>query len=107
MAPVYDFRCDAGHVTEEVTDRAQRSGVCPQCGSASQRVAVYPGHVPGVNGIVTVPMAERGIPLGRALEAHDTIVHQAERAGVEPPDTLSIAKRVAKGIQKHRPDLIG
>jgi hypothetical protein len=41
------------------------------------------------------------------MEAQQTLVHESEKAGVEPPDTWSAAKRIASNIQKHRPDMLG
>ena len=82
--------------------REVREAPC-DCGRSARRQL----SAPLINGIVQVPMRERGIPLNRMIEAHDTIVHQSDQAGVEPPDTLKIAKRQAARIRKHAPELIG
>ena len=93
-------------MTEARADRSQRSLPCPACDLPSQRVVGYPAALPGVTGGARVPMNQRGIPLGLAQEAHDTIVYEAEKAGVEPPDTLSIAKREAAKVRRGAPELI-
>ena len=102
MASRYDFECAAGHIAEQMAERSQLESWC-WCGLRARRLP----SLAGVTGSVRVPMGERKIPLGRFVEAHDTLVDQAQRAGVEPPDTLAIAKQRAKEIRKHRPDLIG
>ena len=102
MHPVYDFRCPEGHVFEARVAREVHEAPC-DCGLVARRELA----APLINGIVQVPMRERGIPLNRMIEAHDTIVHQSDRAGVEPVDTLAIAKRRAATIRRHRPELVG
>lgn len=98
---LFDFECERGHRTEHDVDRSVRSVVCA-CGKQAARQF----SVPHVNGIVKVPMRERGVPLNRMVEAHDTILYEAEKAHVEPPDTLKMAKAQAAAIRKHRPDLV-
>lgn len=102
MFPLYDFSCPEGHVFEARVAREVREAPCA-CGLVARRCL----SAPLINGIVQVPMRERGIPLNRMIEAHDTIVHQSEQAGVEPPDTLAIAKQQAAKIRQHRPELVG
>jgi len=103
--PTYDFRCESGHTTESVEHRETRAIACSSCGSSASRVAV-PSRV-GLAGFTVTPIGERMVPLSRFREAHDTIVHEAARAGVTPPDTLKIAKHAAREITKHRADLLG
>ena len=106
MPPLYDFRCAAGHTSEARADRSERAIQCPDCDLVAQRVVGYPNALPGVTGGARVPMNQRHIALGRAQEAHDTIVYEAEKAGVEPPDTLAIAKREAEKVRRDAPELI-
>ena len=101
----YDFACAAGHVTERSVERSVTTAPCGSAGC--RRMASRLPSLVGVTGIVRVPMRERKFPLGRMVEAQHTIVDQAQRAGVEPPDMLAIAKQRAKEIRRHRPDLIG
>ncbi len=102
--PLYDFRCPHGHTTEHRVSRAQRSMRCA-CGLWGQRIVV-PSRV-GVTGFATTPIRERPIPLNRFIEAQGQLVHDAERRGLEPPDTLGFAKRQAKEIQERAPELLG
>ncbi len=105
--PTYDFRCASGHTTEERTDRSTRGIACPECDLLAERLSCYPGRTPAINGIVTVPMAERRIPLGRFIEAQHSLVDDAERKGARVPDLLEVAKQTASEIQRHAPELIG
>ena len=105
--PTYDFRCASGHTTEERTDRSQRGIACPECDLLAERLSCYPGRTPAINGIVTVPMAERRIPLDRFVEAQHSLVDEAERKGTHVPDLLDVAKRQAREIQRLAPELIG
>ena len=101
MSPNYDFTCGSGHTSEHAVERAVMSVRC-RCGRVARREIA----VARLGGLVDVPMRERGVPLNRMVEAHETILHEAARAGVEPPDTLAMAKAQAKAIQRHRPDLV-
>ena len=101
--PAYDWHCAGGHTFEASVDRTVHATPCLECDLSAQRQFA----VPAVTGIVQVPMRERKIPLNRMIEAHDTIVHEAEKAHVEPPNTLKIAKAAAREIQAKAPELLG
>lgn len=105
--PTYDFVCARRHTTEATTARDVEAVLCGRasCMLTARRSAV-PARV-GLGGMVTTPMDQRRIPLSLAQEAHDTIVDQASRAGVRPPDTFRAAKARGRAIRRHRPDLIG
>ena len=47
MAPVYDFRCPEGHVTESRQGREIEAIFCP-CGEAASRLSVYHFGIGGV-----------------------------------------------------------
>jgi hypothetical protein len=102
--PRYDFRCEAGHVGEHMVSRGTYEVPCA-CGLAAQR-EVVPSRV-GVTGVTVPPMRERKLPISRFQEAHGTLLHESAKAGVEPPDTWSAAKRAAAAIKTHRPDVLG
>jgi hypothetical protein len=38
---LYDYRCVNGHTTEKRADRNLQHIICPECGEAANRVAVY------------------------------------------------------------------
>lgn len=103
--PRYDFRCAGGHVTEELTGREVRAIACPSCPLLAERLVVPSGV--GITGLTVPPIGERRVHLGRAIEAQHEIVDQAQRAGVEPPDLLSVARRKAAAIRKHAPEVLG
>lgn len=95
--PRYDFRCTAGHITEHVTPHAVATVACA-CGASARRLPYSPGHVPGVTGMAARPTREAPVHLDRAMGAHAEILDQSRRAGVAPPDFLSIAReRVRRG----------
>lgn len=91
--PRYDFRCESGHVAEQVADRDIRSLLC-SCGAVAHReLAVGIG----LNNLPT-PTRYRDTNMKRFDEAHGEMLWAHEKAGVEPPDVWSIAKdRVAVG----------
>lgn len=108
--PRYNYRCVGSgwaHELEQWASREQREFDCPEHGRPAQRIAVYPGAVPGVTGAVTVPVSQRYIPLKQAQEAHDEIVYESERAGVEPPDLVAAGMRQAAMRRKYLPETIG
>lgn len=91
--PRYDFGCSSGHITEQVVDRDIRSATC-DCGASAERLLSLGVSVGGMR----TPTQYHDINLNRAVEAHGETLLAAERAGVEPPDTLGEAKRrVAAG----------
>ena len=96
--PRYDFRCSQGHTTEAVTPMAVDRRPCP-CGAEAVRQAVYAEQT-----IIgdTVPKPRLGsssrdkagrFRLGIWEEAQSEIIHDAKKAGVEPPDLFQNAKR--------------
>lgn len=105
--PTYDFVCPSGHIAEAQVARSVRVRDCSVCGLEGQRVVVYPGRTPGIGGAAVPPMRERRIPLKRFVEAQHTLVHEAEKAGTQVPDLLDIAKKTAREIRRHAPELIG
>lgn len=90
--PRYDFRCDAGHITERVTSHTVDRVTCP-CGAPSQRQPYSPGHVPGVTGFAARPTREAPIAVGRYIEAQHEMVDRAARTGVPAPDPVREAVR--------------
>ena len=91
--PKYDFRCESGHVAEQVVDRDTRSVTC-LCGAEARReLAVGVGQT----GLPT-PTRYRDTNLKRYNEAHGEMLWAHEKAGTEPADVWKIAKqRVAAG----------
>ena len=96
--PTYDYRCAGGHVTEAVKPMSVGKIDC-DCGEPAQRVAVYQNQYLGGDGITAArPTREAPIHITRFQEAHGEILHDAEKAGVEPSDLLQVAKdRVRRG----------
>ncbi len=100
--PRYDYRCAGGHTTEAV--RPMRVGLidCPTCEEPAQRLSCYAGIQQagdGVNG--HRPTSEAPVNVTQFTEAHGQVLHEAERAGVEPPDFLKVAKeRIKAGAVK-------
>ena len=41
MSPLYDFRCEEGHVTEVRAGREVQALLCPTCGRVAHRVPIY------------------------------------------------------------------
>ncbi len=103
MPPLYDFRCMSGHTFEAVVDRTTLDLPCQNCDSLAQREFA----LPGVTGIVTVPMRERRLPITRFLEAQHSLVHETEKAHVEVPDLFAVAKATAAEVQAKAPELLG
>ena len=102
--PTYDYRCSKGMITEAVLPYGTSEIGCPCCGGVAQRLAVYAEQT-----IIGETVAR---PNGRRLgnsaknkygqwdlrivkEAQHELVHDAEKAGVAPPDLWSAAKRKA------------
>lgn len=95
--PRFDYRCPAGHLRESVEDRETTAIGCADCGATAQRTFVA-GHLPRINGFTPKPTREHYIRAGQAMEAQHEIIDACERANVEPPDLLGIArKRIARG----------
>lgn len=95
--PRYDFRCDAGHITEHVTPHAVETAACP-CGAAARRQPYSPGHVPGVTGFAARPTREAPIAVSRYIEAQHEMVDRAARTGVRAPDPVREAvRRIQRG----------
>ena len=100
--PTYDYRCSKGMITEAVLPYGTSEICCPCCGGVARRLAVYAEQtIIGVDGAKT--------PLGNSAknkhgqwdlrivkEAQHELVHDAEKAGIEPPDLWSAAKAKAK-----------
>ena len=94
----YDYRCAKGHVTEAVRPMRVSLIDC-ECGEPAQRESVYRNQYVGGDGITAhCPTREAQVNLTRFEEAHGEILHDAEKAGVEPLDLLKVAKdRVRRG----------
>jgi hypothetical protein len=98
--PLYDYRCEEGHVTEGTYPVHVAVVSCP-CGRLAARVAVNRGHMPGVSGFVPTPTREHRLRLSHAIEAQHEIIHTAERHGVQAPDLWAAAQaRIARGDVK-------
>ena len=100
--PRYDYRCAGGHTTEAI--RPMRVGLidCPVCKEPAQRLSCYAGIQAMGDGInCHRPTREAPVDITQFTEAHGQILHEAEKAHVEPPDFLKIAKeRVRTGTVK-------
>ena len=97
MSPRYDFRCAAGHVTEQRQPREIGAIDC-DCGLTAQRL-ISSGV--GSIGFAARPTREAPIPLTRALDAQSDILYHAEKQGHTAPDFWGIAKeRVRRGDVK-------
>ena len=96
--PWYEYRCAAGHVTEQRQPRHVGEIDCLRCGLSAQRLV---SSSVGIAGFAQRPTREAPIPLSRAIEAQHEIVYQSERAGIQPPDLMAAARRrVARGDVK-------
>ena len=66
---------------------------CPICKKPAQRLAVYQGVQVMGDGInCHRPTREAPVNVTQFQEAHGQVLHEAEKAHVEPPDFLKIAK---------------
>ena len=102
--PNYDYLCSRGHLREVFAGRDDSSLPCEDCGEQSRRVITTAPHI---TGCAVPPMNQRKLPLDRFINAQQELVRDAEKAGVEAPDILGAAKRQARRIQKHAPELVG
>lgn len=114
--PLYEYECNAGHLTEAVRPLLTASVICPHCGStaarrAVSRVAVRVGAendwTSSVrdNGQIRVPVAERKVHTRLYDEASQQLEYQhaqaeesAQRTLPEPP-LARAALRLAKRLQ--------
>lgn len=79
--------------------------VCPCCGGVARRAPFYRDQTI-IGETVAKPSLSRSAVNGKgqfrlslAQEAHHEIIHDCEKAGVEPPDFLARAKeRVRRGV---------
>jgi len=101
--PRYDYGCASGHLEERFEDRDTSQVPCSECGRVARRRI---STAPLINGVAVPPMRERKIPIQDFQNALDDQQTAARRAGVEPPDVWAAAKREAKIIQKHAPELV-
>jgi putative FmdB family regulatory protein len=103
--PYYDYRCGKGHVTEQRRTMGCSEIVCPSCSGVAHRQAVYAEQAIRGDTVARPRLGNRATDkagrfrLGLFQEAHAEILHDSEKAGIEPPDTLSIGKERAKRIQ--------
>ena len=96
--PWYEYRCAAGHVTEQRQPRDIGEIDCAVCSLTAQRL--IPSSV-GFSGFAQRPTREAPIPLSRAIEAQHEIIYQSNRAGIQPPDLMKAARqRIARGDVK-------
>ena len=99
--PRYDYRCKEGDVTEAVREMSVTEIACPSCGGVAQRQAVYANqHIRGET--VARPRLGSSIKnkhgqfkLGLYAEAQSEIIHDSEKAGIEPPDLWKQGKEKA------------
>ena len=95
--PWYEYRCAAGHLTEQRQPRDKGEIDC-DCGLTAWRL-ISSGV--GVSGFVPTPTAQARIPFSHYIEAQGEVVESARRAGVEPPDLWGLAqRRIARGDVK-------
>ena len=98
--PRYDYRCKEGDVTEAVREMSVTEIVCPSCGGVAQRQAVYANQI--IRG-ETVARPQLGnyshhrgrFDVGIVQEAQHEIIHDSEKAGIEPPDLWKQGKEKA------------
>lgn len=97
--PRYDYCCEGGHRREIVAGYEDAEVPCPDCGLPARRMPYCVGvEIRGDTVSKPTPTRERRINLGRFQDAHQEMLHDCERAGVEPPDCFQIAKdRIRKG----------
>lgn len=95
--PRYEYCCAGGHVTEQVASIEDREKPCSECGLPAQRAPFCLGV--GICGdTVSKPTREHYINLDRFQEAHGEMLHDCDKAGVEPPDCFKLAKeRIKRG----------
>ena len=94
--PLYDYRCAAGHVSEQRRGLEEAVAECPECGLAAQRAPC--SGIPEIAGYAPRPTREAPIHLNRFVEAHGEMLRDCERAGIDPPDAWKAAKaRVRRG----------
>ncbi len=103
--PHYDYRCSKGKITEAVHDYGVSEIDCPCCGGVAVREAVYAEQTI-IGETVARPNGQRlgksaknkhGLwDMGIVEEAQHELVHDAEKAGIEPPDLWSAAKAKSK-----------
>lgn len=95
--PRFDYLCPAGHLHESLEDRETTAIGCTDCGATATRTIVA-GHLPGISGFTPKPTREHYVRLGQAMEAQHEIIDACERAHIEPPDLLGMARaRIKRG----------
>lgn len=104
--PLYTYLCNCGYAAELRRARSARAVACPQCGGRAKRDPVPRGSV-GIAGFRVTPVSQRYVPVSRAMEAHETILHEAAKAGVQPPDLYAAGIRQAAWRRRNAPETIG
>ena len=112
MSPLYDFRCEEGHVTEVRAGRELEALLCPTCGRTAPRVPIYKNqYIIGETVAKSCPKATR---LGNVVDKHGRyrvdlfqegmaeMNHACDKAGVEPPLVWEEAKRRARKVNGGR-----
>lgn len=104
--PVYDYRCDDKHVTEQRQGIEVSSIPCPVCGQSAQRVQVYQqqymqaetGPVGGKKNDVPPDQKNLHQDYSEFQEAQAEVEHAYAKEGKEAPDLFARAHRKAKKL---------
>lgn len=104
--PVYDFRCEQSHVTEQRQGVEVNSIPCPRCGEQASRAPFYlsqymqaeTGPRGGTRSPVPVSEKRLGQDVSEYTEALGEVGYAYEKAGKTPPDLFKRAKRKARAL---------
>ena len=100
---LFDYRCEAGHVTERFAKSREEALIYCACGRPAQRLAVYEI---GVSGFARTPLGERQVKIGAFQEAGAELEYAHGRqtnvdGSLKPtPPLWQAAKREARRLQK-------
>lgn len=101
--PLYEFRCEAGHVTERLVKSREEALIYCACGLLSRRESVY--RV-GMTGFARTPVNQREIRMGAYNEASAELEYTHSRqtnidGSLKPaPPLWQTAKQEARRLQK-------
>ena len=103
MTPLYEYVCEAGHVTERLAKGRDESLIYCGCGLPSERQTV---NRIAFTGFARVPVDQREIRMGAYNEASQEIAYRQDRqtnvdgSPANHPSLWKAAKREAKRLEK-------
>lgn len=119
--PLYDFRCECGHIFEAFAGIEERTCTCPVCGSVSRRVvsigaSAYRHDAPWIESVLAVVDKESRLPHTRAFietptresyrmwmaENNIRPMDDGEHRHRQRPNEEAFVRQMAEKIVKHK-----